>query len=29
MTYTYLTPNELVMIETYFHQETRNRKFQV
>ena len=23
MTYTYLTPNELVMIETYFHQETR------
>ena len=23
MTYTYLAPNELVMIETYFHQETR------
>ena len=23
MTYTHLTPNELVMIEAYFHQETR------
>ncbi|WP_425164677.1 hypothetical protein [Enterococcus faecium] len=22
MTYTHLTPNELVMIEAYFHQET-------
>ncbi|HGF7103273.1 TPA: IS30 family transposase, partial [Enterococcus faecium] len=22
MTYTHLTPNELVMIEEYFHQET-------
>ncbi|HAY6459128.1 TPA: IS30 family transposase, partial [Enterococcus faecium] len=22
MTYTHLTPNELVMIEVYFHQET-------
>ncbi|MFB8492248.1 IS30 family transposase, partial [Enterococcus faecium] len=23
MTYTHLTPHELVMIEAYFHQETR------